>query len=673
MAVGLTTFSFSVHSALRYGSHPPWRLASASSLARAPKYARFTARIIKLSLEMSFDLIRLPPEILDLIFDVGSISYALIRLWLCGNSAMNAKLAAGVTKVQLDAENSWAFHFPSFILSLRSLRCLSIQMNEPTLDKFSEWSYIVLSLPTSLEELTLMIPHPNEDHGGSPPHLDLEQYLHLRSLRLNITTNAIISRFPPNLAVLAMPLNIAYDEPLGYRLANMPRSLQRLEEQVSFVLKGEADGPAFMRDWENAPPALEHIGLMAFPLWRPPLWSFLPKTLHTATIDPSEEPWTVEQIQSLPPVLSSVHLGYRLQGLESSHADWVSLLPANLRSLELISTEPFALSINVASLPRTLTELSSDGLNPKFLGQDGSAGAIQPVPLPWPPQLTRVFLLGCYTPTKDLSMLPNTITSLWLYLTSSITRGSHDVELDASVLPSKLTDLSLYSDSLVINGKLPSSLTTLRIRHARILPPIMDSFPTSLTDLSLHEASLEYSTIVNPWKFHHGLTSLSVSRWDWQDLRQLPSSLTSLRIGTICKLATVPLSTGVFFEAFPPSLTKLDIQYSEFGNSFKFPSQRLSSALPHLLSLSTFNAGVFPSEILRELPRKLTDLEIRLESLDEEDYPYLPPTLEYFVFYDLNIDWTTRLAEYWPLKCLFGVPLKETNFKSVLRRRVRNV
>lgn len=620
---------------------------------------------------MAFDLVRLPPEVLANVFEAGRIPYALIRLWLCGDSLMNAKLASGVTRVHLKAPSSWSFSTPRFVLSLRALRRLIIKSNKWNLFTYDEWCSFIESLPSSLEELTIPLPKSNEDAESTPQYIDLERFVQLRALNLNLSVNLILSKFPPNLVELTVPLNMSYEhDAFVYRMAHLPRSLRRLKGYVMCLFHDDEAKLDFQNDWKLAPP-LEYIEMISFPLRRPATADFLPKTVQYYAIDENNPmKWGIEQILALPPALTFLVIEPDITPLETSNTDWMALLPSNIRSLSLNSDERSP-TIKVASLPRSLTKLSTNRAPTFEFPSDvaapsaTSAEFIQSAQRAWPSQLTELSLVRCHA--TDLRLFPNNITSLTCILDFLTAPGPEGYEINATDFPSHLTSLELSETPLSIKGKLPSSISRLRFTDTVLYH--MNSFPPYLTDLALPEI---YRTIVNPWTFYEGITSLTLDEWNWFDVRELPKSLTYLQINTITHLATVNLRNGDFFEDFPSGITALGINYSQFGRSFNFPSQRLASALPHLQGLFIPSLCTFPSEFLRQMPQGLQRLQIRLAEVAEKDYPFIPQKLTYLVLQP-QVIWTPLLAEYWPIKCFYYVPYNETEFRDILRRRVREM
>lgn len=64
----------------------------------------------------------LSPDVLGLIVASTDSFYVFLRLWLCGNATLNAKLAKGVTRIRLLSNSAdGASIFPRVVFSLRNL------------------------------------------------------------------------------------------------------------------------------------------------------------------------------------------------------------------------------------------------------------------------------------------------------------------------------------------------------------------------------------------------------------------------------------------------------------------------------------------------------------------------------------------------------------------------
>lgn len=610
------------------------------------------------------DLLRFPTEILGLIVSFPSTSYLLLRLWKCGNKALTARLAMGVTEVHWQHESHLRSTFPSLVFDLPKLHHLTLVAPAGLMTNTSRWHSVLDSLPKGLQTLHLVA------SGEGPFLLSRANQVDLNTLLPSLSTlilqssylkmvQALTLQLPSNLTRLSLDVLISSVEP---RFASyLPRSLRYLGGMVSikcyWTMIDKSHMAQLMRDisddWSHAPPHLEHIELLNFHQ-SPSTLPWLPRTLLSCKLDPII--WSLDMASSLPPKLQKLCISSNGAINESG---W-DALPKNLTSLACrtsFNSDPVYLS----ELPQSLKYLSIDsfadlsGQPHRFRAKIGRHGVLAPNLLPNLRTL-HLFNLKSLRP-EIIKSLPTGLTELSLtigYLTNTHLR------LRGDAFPKSLKSLSLrignaritYTAEIV--GALPSSLTFFRFlsysaRCFGVPRQSIESLPDSISSLKLASIS-RYSDDVRsvymnrafgPWKaplkLPMSLTSVSLAECLSSWFPSLPRSLTKLKVAILrIPVISQRLLEMDIFEGLPPKLTELNcIEMDHFGG---VPTASKANIVSHLSFSKTIIPALtslrictpkFPHTVLKNLPRGLKSLAIQLdiptEMAYEEAFQDAPP------------------------------------------------
>lgn len=102
------------------------------------------------------NLAGLSADVLGLLLSSASSSFLILRLWKCGNRALNSKLAAGVTHVHLDQVQALRSPYPRMLSELRQLRCLTLKALSSLMENLEDLVKELHKLPESLQELRIV-------------------------------------------------------------------------------------------------------------------------------------------------------------------------------------------------------------------------------------------------------------------------------------------------------------------------------------------------------------------------------------------------------------------------------------------------------------------------------------------------------------------------------------
>ena len=484
-----------------------------------------------------------------------------------------------------------------------------------------------------------------------------------------------------HLSIYQISISYANLERTGFlALGLLPRGLRRLETKLEFSSFGD-DPTHFLNDWAHAPPYLEYITDFTIQNNRNS-YEWLPRTLLECPNLAARE-WNLEAVRSLPPLLQSLTLDNWID-----HTSFIAAgtnlfleLPKHLKTLSIVSTPIEGI---LPILPLTLTNLSVRITWPWALVRDEmeriGAGAITSKSYSfWPPSLTSCSF-DQHCDMKDFELLPRTLRDLKVHINATPSNRS-----DRLALPPTLQALEFYFDLGFtpkvdfIAGDFPASLSSLTFARGAIAQtkfPSLDRFlPPSLTSLVLPVFIEKPARQVPKLGPLTKLTTLTLGRWLFQtwSFDSLPRTLTSLTVeGLEAKTFDSPKNC-VLSEALPVSLTFLQlvgIDQPSFGNT-ELPvfSRKNFASMTKLKTLYVQKIAKFPSQILRTLPRSLTNLMLPLSFLDDADAPYIPPRLLRASFSVDGLFKRSLIAEHWPLSATASVPVYETEFLRTVEAR----
>ena len=96
-----------------------------------------------------------PGDIINQIVCNHDTSYVVIRLRLCGDTALNNKLSKCVTLIDLKRHPLSTCSVPRIVFELPSLRHLSLYSEDKLANQAQDWSVMMKSLPNTLESLSI--------------------------------------------------------------------------------------------------------------------------------------------------------------------------------------------------------------------------------------------------------------------------------------------------------------------------------------------------------------------------------------------------------------------------------------------------------------------------------------------------------------------------------------
>ena len=598
----------------------------------------------------------LSSDVLGLIVDTSPFT-VFLRLWLCGNRALSSTLAVRVTNLSLltSVATLCPPQVPRSILSVRNLRCLTIQAGSDFHEHILDWKEITKSLPSTLEKLELNFAKSIKavyDYDNLQPLMkDQHPLIDFHSLFPNLHTlkfdvdwsvlsvrDKVFQSLPPTLTHLSLGATFLVVAPPF--MALLPRSLTRLESKLSVMGIDEAD---LLLDWAQAPPNLHYIEDIHLPD-RAADW--LPQSLIDVTIGGYYSPGTsVELLRSLPSTLSAQCL--ILCDLHTTPM-LLEALPSKLVSLSIDDRNKLKIILsvqNLRSLPFTLQKLRYFGdVDWESISQvlEEEKEAV------WPPHLCELFLTpqGIENLSTMLRCVPRTLLTLGL---SMYTQGL-GVELDASLLPPHLVSFTTYIASISsIRGEFPSTLQTLRFsgRAYQAKPLVPIAFP-------------------------HNLTHLLAPIWNYHELGAFPASLTHLELeDLLCSAEPNPKN---YFGDLPVSLKVLRIEGTK---SHDWPQETVNGFdFSSLVNLHTLQLRLIVNARLAfpTLPKGIRKMVI-LGKASPADGTHLPPLLRQLdeLRWDQNVspDDAIQLANTFPPLAMDDFPRRMLNekCKKILRAR----
>lgn len=632
-------------------------------------------------------LASLPADVLAQLLSSKDVSFLVLGLLKCGNTALNHKLAIGVTFLRLELQKGLAItRFPHLIFQLQSLRYLAIKSEGAFFRDPKYWHIALSRLSTKLETLKIAstdaeVAFRNYDPNTSSNASSYVVTSYSRGVSIGIDISKIFPRLhtlslkpknglkcqdyqffaclPPSLTRLSTtPLQFS----VGHRqlLTYLPRSLRVLRAEVRLFdfdsmvrqLTPEQNSCP-LEDALQAPPALESISSIRC-TEKSHIW--LPKTLKNGSVHLTVA--VSQTLANLPPGLSSLQIN-DVEGLDQ--AGWTAELPPNLTSLDLAALpgDKCSLGPNIATLPSTLAYLTVGFVN--FI--DWGAIKAHPPQSRWPPHLTHI---SCYLdPTEPIEWIPHLpqyLRSLELSISARHTFRAIP-QINLSDFPS-LTSLAVapitdHCAKVQILGDGPFLRRLFTVGRIDRLPTMDQStferLPTCLTELCATISRIPGAT----WTFPPRLTCLHLEQMPCSWINAIPRSVTRLFLKDVVNLKMPILLAGM--------PTKLE----HFALDATVWEQRLDdvdfSSLKHLRTLSISRFAKLPSSVLMTLPKCLKELTISLDVLCGSDFCFIPPRLTKFELQHraLNSELSHKLGENWPI----GAPLNPRD-PPIVRREV---
>lgn len=631
-------------------------------------------------------LANFPAELLGMCLHFADVSHIAIRLWKCGDTLLNAKLAQGLAEATWRCRDGFELEVPRMLLHLRNLRSLSLQSSKVLVKDASNWPSILNGLSKALESLSITSNDVNlvflnyapdwttheptfittEFKRGASRLVDIGlKFPALQTLNLSCSSSA--ARIQPEELLPALPSTLtslkasttpprSSDWPF---MALLPKSLTSMD--LDLMLHFQTHQAEIIADWAEAPPQLRSIATV---YWRhpPSHLDWLPRSLTHADLGSS--PVYSSSLQSLPRGLVHdlrLEIGHK-EGEEDPTPHWASTLPA-LQSLVAGSQIPFTPDV-IAALPRSLTSLdvwrTADFNWLQFARSYTLAKQQGTLPSSltdsiWPPGLTHLRFEMFVNNDESFEAIPRTLTSLELGIHLQMVPEVHMEEMPP-LLQKLIVRIYNYSDKpATFVGDFSPNLKEVRVHSGSgqfNCQSLLEKLPESVTSIGLsddnYHSLLEpsYFKKVAPWKFPSQLRSLELRDFHANWFNALPRTLTDLSIYELffvnLKHPTDPLA------GLPSTLTSLTIHNCHHHSTSPQLSETSFSSLTHLTVLNTYDVFGLPSAFLRHLPRSIKSLDVILSPIDYEDLAFLPPSL--FVCELRGIELKhPNVPKYWPI------------------------
>lgn len=631
-----------------------------------------------------------PSSILTQILSYEDASYLVLTLLQVGDSLLYKKLVSSVTYVSLKGSKSSPKTLPSLLFQLAHLQELELYSPSTILESRVAWHPLLVQLPRSLQSLTIRSldafysvinyePSLNwsivytEYPRGRSRLIDLvalfPQLHTLKLLNFDVDIVSVesgdLAALPSTLTTLALPPLYLNAESSRY----LPESLTRAEmtlilsettnrDDVVTSAARSHQGLQYIEDiWYdtnsteycfNWLPETTEIGRLVSEEWNPELARVVRSkvrkihlpSIHHATIMTS-------LIQALPASLEAIYVGPNGAiefGVE------LSKLPGSLKSIEILNTITFNWS-DIREL--TKVELTKNR-NFNF----------------WPANLQTLHVPSSSITVPYLDLLPKTLKSLKIRVVRESSKSESDpLILKGNKFPPTLTDLQLVMvrsrGIFQIISKLPKTLRYLRIGDPGVplktdRQTIETTLPDTLLTLELPTVHLESLRNGACIKYPSHLTQLDVFTMPRNAFKILPRSLTSLTIFWLNTELEAPCND--LYEDLPPALRMLKI--TALMNDANIPyGEKCFSKLRCLERLEC--GGSYPSGVVRSLAPSLWDLCLNLDSLTQEDLPFLPKKL-LIIKLGTSIQWSELrdAVNYWPPNALDCMPEALQNLPS---------
>lgn len=667
---------------------------------------------------MKSGLSSLSADLLDLILHDPSLGHALVLIWRCGNRALNSKLASSLTRAHLSSDAVLTFACPRLVFSLRSLRSLCLSSPRSLMKKAKHWQRSLKCLPVTLEELRIssadanhaffnyaprakpQAPRPGDfvetvfelgksrfwDVGSAFPRLQTLQ-MEVPSLTKGSFSPEDLTALPSGLThLISNSIYLNAESPCLMRY--LPRGLLNLDAPLNITFAEQT--PLMLEDWALAPPNLQDILSITTNKDVVDHLEWIPRTLEHLRINLSP---SAPILNTLPPRLSTLLFGLSASNAPSSRANdpltWD--IPA-LATLEKARFNNAAFDVTKGVPVRSLTWLEvhgRPGINfmalRKATNQMKESKALFNF---WPPNLSVLKFGATSISVLEVDLLPRTIHTLEVHIRSEtpLVRTPQGFTLDASLLPPNLTVLEMMwvNNPLLIKNQLPASLTTAKLRLIQLgmnrsVPyPVGVIFenlplPTSLTN---YRCSPRLGSDVYDQHMLNmdSLTHLYLDQWRYKEIELLPPNVTHLSILALQNMdyaTSASKRTFDEFSNFPRGITYLELGPGDAPTDLQqtFSVHALSS-LTCLKELHALSLGTFPSQVVRNLPRNMSVLLLKVNILIE-DAPFIPQNLKRLsIGSRASHAITPEMVAYWPLRAIADAPAQLT---AGLEKRLRDL
>lgn len=167
--------------------------------------------------------------------------------------------------------------------------------------------------------------------------------------------------------------------------------------------------------------------------------------------------------------------------------------------------------------------------------------------------------------------------------------------------------------------------------------------------------SRRLSAPIISWKLFDRLHTLTATEWPCEGLALIPKAVTRLRIERLRgDLTQTYLDKGSLFELFSPNIAHLALlrRLDDDGAQLQPKAPILPQRMGHLPVLKTLNLdffGLFDVKLLRELPKDIESVTIKLTKSTLEDAAFIPPSatcLSLSKYFGSTAD---GIGHYWPL------------------------
>lgn len=421
-------------------------------------------------------LYALPQDTLDAILSYDHLSLGALRLWMCGNSHLQYKLATGVTKIKLeDLREISGMRYPKVIENLRALRELTIDRDNNPMPLYRQLAAHVRRLPPTLKKLNLAVfdsirvissdlpsdalIDANEVKSGEPSDSGwtfATAFPHLEMLRLTSTETWTPKQFallPSSLTELEIEELPSYAD--GNYCSSIPRQL--------LSLKVNSRVSVLESFWDHLPPQLTRLDFRTSESLEKDValkYRILAGTPRTLTAWPlSFMPACTASLADLPPSISVLYSPWAQGESHLLTEEQVARLSLNFANLERIHFDSLP-THHLRLLPSTLRHLYVSKLEfEKHQKIEASH---------WPSSLTTLsWQQASGLQTDEVSsMFPIESLTLLKFLTDLSIGDSHVFDMDALIhLPPSLLSLSLPDCILRETVTFPPQLTYLSVTH----------------------------------------------------------------------------------------------------------------------------------------------------------------------------------------------------------------
>lgn len=582
---------------------------------------------------MTTTLDSLPHEVLAHICSFDDLSLSSLFLWKCGSRSIRHKLSQGVSQISLANTGNFDFRLPKYLVELRALRSLSVNISSGYSSEISKSVVdVLLGLSPTLESLELQTrsagsiyasfcnqspftPSPECHSYTNPPGDTSNRWFGRITIfpRLH-TINLICPKNYSPVALKSLPLTLTrLQTPLPDGTGTVSGSI----EQAKYLLS-------------HLPPTLVHL---------------------TLTCEHEEES---EVLEYLPPQLTFLKISDTYM-LDSARHGNIAKMPRALTTMDMHAIE-WSPELP-AALPPGLRHLSYISYASNMSDDDLTS---------FPTTLEELQLEDFHITARGVRLLPRSLKLLHCSLKPS------EEEITKDAWPPALTELLLSVGKEKFNLQIPANLRTLSLQSSDYVwdKPFANLAYSGITLLELNVRKLAVPLTLPPL-----LETLFLSASGNEEPRDLalmksifegdviPSSLESISLAGVFDRFYVPIS------ALPLGLGHFIGEVSDFDPKLKDVESRKARArlLSEDAKKSGFNYPDLSNEdvitVLGLLPRRLRSIEFtsitpELIALGPEKWAQLPPLLSVLSLPEGTPTLSTEAIEHIPKKYMSPITLK---------------